>query len=72
MIIVEGSGIAAAMMFTPPEVLVNRVAEVSVPVLKLKLSKKVFGLVLTEPSPDCGIRLIVNESPAIGGTAAKR
>jgi hypothetical protein len=35
-----GSGTVAATMFTVPDVLVNGVAESSVPLLKPKLSKK--------------------------------
>jgi hypothetical protein len=39
----DGSGIEAAEMMTVPGVLVNGTAESSAPVLKSKLSKKLFG-----------------------------
>jgi hypothetical protein len=56
--IVDGSGTAAAAeIVTVPGVLVKGTADVSVPVLKLKLSKKVPMLPSIEPLPLGGTRL---------------
>ena len=59
-----GSGMEAPVIITVPDVLVKGTAEVSPPVLKLSTSKNVW-LLLIEPLPLVGTRLIEYESPGL-------